>query len=84
MMAGLRTSGSAPGLRSSGRDRGVWEIAHHHALAYASSGRTELVGLVDVVPKRAEAYADAYGGRTYPDVKSLMSEPCASKSLKPV
>jgi len=30
--------------------------------------------LVDIVPERAEAYADAYGGRTYPDVTSLMSE----------
>ena len=33
-----------------------------------------MVGLVDIVPERAEAYADAYGGRTYPDVTSLMSE----------
>ena len=53
---------------------GCGNIAHQHARAYAGSGRTELVGLVDIVPERAEAYADAYGGRTYPDVTSLMSE----------
>jgi predicted dehydrogenase len=52
---------------------GCGGIAHQHAQAYAKSGRTELVGLVDIVPERAEAYADAYGGRTYPDVTSLMS-----------
>ena len=53
---------------------GCGNIAHQHARAYAGSGRTELVGLVDIVPERAEAYADTYGGRTYPDVTSLMSE----------
>ena len=53
---------------------GCGGIAHQHAKAYAASGRTELVGLVDIVPERAEAYAGAYGGRTYPDVTSLMSE----------
>jgi predicted dehydrogenase len=53
---------------------GCGGIAHQHARAYAASGRTELVGLVDIVPERAEAYADAYGGRTYPDVTTLMSE----------
>jgi predicted dehydrogenase len=53
---------------------GCGNIAHQHARAYAGSGRTELVGLVDIVPERAEAYVDTYGGRTYPDVTSLMSE----------
>ena len=53
---------------------GCGGIAHQHARAYAGSGRTELVGLVDIVSERAEAYADAYGGRTYPDVPSLMNE----------
>ena len=53
---------------------GCGNIAHQHARAYAGSDRTELVGLVDIVPERAEAYADTYGGRTYPDVTSLMSE----------
>jgi predicted dehydrogenase len=53
---------------------GCGAIAHQHARAYAESGRTELVGLVDIVSERAEAYADAYGGRTYPDVANLMSK----------
>src|SRR5215210_8048969 len=53
---------------------GCGGIAHQHARAYAKSGRTELVGLVDIVPERAEAYANSYGGQTYPDVTSLMSE----------
>ena len=53
---------------------GCGGIAHQHARAYAGTGRTELVGLVDIVPERAEAYADAYGGRTYPDLTSLMNE----------
>ena len=53
---------------------GCGNIAHQHARAYTASGRTELVGLVDIVPERAEAYADAYGGRTYADLTSLMSE----------
>ena len=53
---------------------GCGNIAHQHARAYAGSGRTELVGLVDIVPERAKAYADTYGGRTYPDLTSLMSD----------
>jgi predicted dehydrogenase len=53
---------------------GCGGIAHQHARAYAGSGRTELVGLVDIVPERAQAYAEAYGGQTYPDLASLMSE----------
>ena len=53
---------------------GCGGIAHQHAKAYAATGRTRLVGLVDIVPEHAEAYADAYGGPTYPDVASLMSE----------
>jgi predicted dehydrogenase len=53
---------------------GCGGIAHQHARAYAESGRAELVGLVDIIPERAEAYVDSYGGRTYLDVASLMSE----------
>ena len=53
---------------------GCGGIAHQHAKAYAESGRTQLVGLVDVLPDHAEAYADLYGGPTFPDVSSLMSD----------
>lgn len=53
---------------------GCGGIAHQHAKAYAGSGRTELVGLVDIVPEHAQAYADLYGGPTFPDVSSLMGQ----------
>lgn len=53
---------------------GCGSIAHRHAEAYAETGRTELVGLVDVIPDHAEGYASRYGSRTYPDVASLMAD----------
>ena len=53
---------------------GCGGIAHQHAKAYAATGRTQLVGLVDIVPERAEAYAELYDGPTFPDVSSLMSQ----------
>ena len=62
---------------------GCGGIAHQHAKAYAESGRTQLVGLVDVLPDHAEAYADLYGGPTFPDVSSLMSEAGRTWSASP-
>ena len=53
---------------------GCGGIAHQHAKAYAESGGTQLVGLVDILPDHAEAYADLYGGPTFADVDSLMSD----------
>ena len=63
---------------------GCGGIAHQHARAYAESGRTQLVGLVDILPEHAEAYADLYGGRTFPDVTSLMSEAARTWSASPL
>ena len=53
---------------------GCGSIAHRHAEAYAETGRTELVGLVDVVADHADGYASRYGSQTYPDVAALMRE----------
>ena len=50
-------------------------IAPAHADAYAATGRTQLVGVVDVVPDRARQFADRFGcPRHYPSVAELLSD----------
>jgi predicted dehydrogenase len=50
-------------------------IAPAHAEAYAATGRTQLVGVVDVVPDRARQFAERYGcTHHYPSVAELMAD----------
>ena len=50
-------------------------IAPAHAEAYAATGRTQLVGVVDVVPDRARLFAGRFGSpRQYASVAELLSD----------
>lgn len=53
---------------------GCGGIAHRHAQAYAATGRTELVGLVDVIPEHADDYVAKYGSTRYADVATLLRQ----------
>jgi predicted dehydrogenase len=48
-------------------------IGPRHADGYAASGRTELVGVVDTVPEKAEAFAKEYGTRAFTSVAELLA-----------
>ena len=50
-------------------------IAPAHAEAYAATGRTRLVGVVDVVPDRAKQFAERFGcPHHYASVAELLSD----------
>lgn len=54
---------------------GCGVIAPHHVEAYAATGRTELVGVVDVDIDRARSFADRYGcPGAYDTVADLLAE----------
>lgn len=54
---------------------GCGAIAPRHIEAYAETGRTDLVGLVDVDPERARAFADRYGcPNVYTSLTDLLRE----------
>lgn len=54
---------------------GCGVIAPRHIEAYADTDRTELVGLVDVDPDRARAFADCYGcPNVYTSIMDLLIE----------
>ena len=44
---------------------GCGTIARSHALSYQNNARVELVGVVDIDPARAAAYAVGYGTTAY-------------------
>lgn len=52
---------------------GCGNIGNNHAKAYASTGRTELVGVVDLITERADGYAERYGSTRYADVAELLA-----------
>src|SRR5580765_7399632 len=51
---------------------GCGRIGERHARILASSPESELVGMADVHPDRAAAYASKHGGRSYPDLQELI------------
>src|SRR5262245_16338812 len=51
---------------------GCGRIGERHARILASSPQSELVGVADVNPGRAAAYASKHGGRPYPGLKGLL------------
>jgi len=54
---------------------GCGVIAPHHIGAYADTGRTELVGIVDVDIERARTIADRYGcPNVYHSIQDLLAE----------
>jgi predicted dehydrogenase len=53
---------------------GCGSIARTHARAYAADDRVELVGMVDILPDRAEAFAAEYGGAACPTVPELLQQ----------
>ena len=53
---------------------GAGGISHRHAEAYASTGRTELVGVSDIVFSQAEALAGKFGSTPYADLPELLAK----------
>ncbi len=53
---------------------GCGNIGNNHARGYAATGRTDLVGVADIVAERAEQYAETYGSTPYPSVQALLAE----------
>lgn len=54
---------------------GCGGIGPRHAEAYAGTGTTELVGVADVIPDRAAAFADRFGPTVaYPSVTALLAD----------
>lgn len=53
---------------------GCGGIARRHALAYTQLDTSELVGVCDAVPERAQAFAEQYGARPYTDPATMLEE----------
>jgi UDP-N-acetyl-2-amino-2-deoxyglucuronate dehydrogenase len=51
---------------------GCGRIGERHARILASSPESELVGLADVEPRKAEAFAAQHGGRAYRGIEALI------------
>jgi len=52
---------------------GCGRIGERHARILASSPESELVGLADVEPRKAAAYADKHGGRAYSGLAEMIT-----------
>jgi predicted dehydrogenase len=52
---------------------GSGNISRRHVEGYAATGRTSLVGVVDIVEAKAQALAAAYGTKPYGDVAELLA-----------
>ncbi len=53
---------------------GCGTIARSHALSYQNNARVELVGVVDIDPARAAAYAVGYGTTAYGSCRELLDQ----------
>ncbi|MET9271955.1 Gfo/Idh/MocA family oxidoreductase [Kribbella sp. NPDC003557] len=52
---------------------GCGNISHRHAEAYAKTGKTDLVGVADIVEDKARASAEKYGAKPYASVTELLA-----------
>jgi predicted dehydrogenase len=53
---------------------GCGSIARSHALSYQENPRAELVGVVDIIPERADEYAERYRTTAYPSCRELLDQ----------
>jgi predicted dehydrogenase len=53
---------------------GCGNIGPSHARAYAATGKTELVGVADIVTAKAAAFAQKFGSTAYSSVEELLAE----------
>jgi Predicted dehydrogenases and related proteins len=53
---------------------GCGNIGPNHARAYAATGKTELVGVADIVVDKAIAFAQKFGSTPYASVEALLAE----------
>ncbi|MBO0812971.1 MAG: Gfo/Idh/MocA family oxidoreductase [Microlunatus sp.] len=53
---------------------GCGNIGNRHAGGYLQTGKTELVGVADVIKDRADGYAEKYGSTAYGSAKELLAE----------
>jgi len=54
---------------------GAGTMGNIHASCCRDAEGVELAGVTDTVPEKARALADRFGGRTYPDVKTMCADP---------
>lgn len=52
---------------------GCGNIGNRHAAGYQQTGRTELVGVADVIKERADGYAEKYGSVAYGSAQELLA-----------
>jgi predicted dehydrogenase len=53
---------------------GSGSIARAHALSYQDNARAELIGVVDLLPERADAFAARYGTTAYRSCRELLDQ----------
>jgi predicted dehydrogenase len=53
---------------------GCGSIGRAHALSYQDNPRAELIGVVDLIPERADAYAERYGTTAYRSCRELLDQ----------
>jgi len=53
---------------------GCGSIGRSHALSYRNNPRVELVGVVDVIPARADAYAEQFETTAYGSCPELLEQ----------
>jgi predicted dehydrogenase len=53
---------------------GCGSIARSHALSYQNNPRVDLVGVYDIIPERAEKYAERYGTTAYGSCPELLDQ----------
>ena len=53
---------------------GCGNIGNRHAAGYLATGKTELVGVADIVKDHADDYAEKYGSTAYGSAKELLAE----------
>lgn len=62
---------------------GVGYLGQHHARIYSEMGDAELVAIVDIDDKRADAFAEKYGCGAYSDYRDILSEVDALSIVTP-
>jgi predicted dehydrogenase len=71
----MTTSGTAPTVGAPLKVAvvGCGNIGPNHARAYAATGKTELVGVADIVVEKAVAFAERFGSTPYDSVEALLA-----------
>lgn len=64
---------TATGRRLKAAIVGCGNIGNNHARNYLATGKSDLVGVADILPDRAKTYADRYDSTAYDSVQALLA-----------